>query len=74
MCGKIVGTTLIDLNVLYKARTLKKAELIMNDPSHPSQNVFKLLPSTRRYYLPLCRTNRFKKYFIPAAIVFLNYK
>ncbi len=45
MCGKIVGTTLNDLNDLdlYKARTWKKAELIMNDPSHPLQNVFKLL-------------------------------
>ncbi len=51
MCGKIVGTTLNDLNDLYKAKTLKKAEFIMNDdPSHPLQYVFKLLPSTRRYY------------------------
>ncbi len=32
VCGKIVGTTLNDLNDLYKAKTLKKAELIMNDP------------------------------------------
>ncbi len=74
MCGKIVGTTLKDLNDLYKARTLRKAEVIMNDPSHPLQNVFKLLPSTRRYYLPLCRANRFKNNFMPAAIGFLNYK
>ncbi len=74
VCGKIVGTTLNDLNDLYKARTLKKAELIMNDPSHPLQNVFKLLLSTRRYYLPLCRTNIFKNYVIPAAIRFLNCK
>ncbi len=71
MCGKIIGTTLNDLNDLYKAKTLKKAEFIMNDdPSHPLQYVFKLLPSTRRYYLPLCRTNRFTNYFILAAIGF----
>ncbi len=74
VCGKIVGTTFNDLNDLYKARTLKKAELIMNDPSHPLQNVFKLLQSTRRYYLPLCRTNKFKNDVTPAAIGFLNYK
>ncbi len=74
VCGKIVGTTLKDLNDLYKARTLRKAEFIMNDPSHPLQNVFKLLPSTRRYYLPLCRANRFKNNFMPAAIGFFNYK
>ncbi len=48
VCGKIVGTTLKDLNDLYEARTLRKAEFIMNDPSHPLQNV--LLPSTCRYY------------------------
>ncbi len=46
----------------------------MNDPSHPLQNVFKMLPSTQIYYLPLCKTNRFKNSFIPAAIGFLSYK
>ncbi len=44
VCGKIVGTTLNYLNDLYKVRILKKAELIMNDPSHPLQNVFRLCP------------------------------
>ncbi len=44
VCGKIVGTTLNYLNDLYKVRILKKAELIMNDPSHPLQNVFRLRP------------------------------
>ncbi len=44
VCGKIVGTTLNYLNDLYKVRILKKAELIMNDPSHPLQNVFRLHP------------------------------
>ncbi len=67
MCGKIVGITLNDLNDLYKARTLKEV-----DPSHPLQNVFKLLPSSRRYCLPLCRTNRFKNYFITSCHRFLK--
>ncbi|KAI5086077.1 gastrula zinc finger protein XlCGF28.1-like, partial [Silurus meridionalis] len=48
VCGKIVGTNLMDLNSVYKARTLRKAELILRDSSHPLQNLFMLLPSSRR--------------------------
>ncbi|KAI5086940.1 gastrula zinc finger protein XlCGF28.1-like, partial [Silurus meridionalis] len=72
VCGKIVCTNLLDLNSVYKARTLRKAGLILRDSSHPLQTLFMLLPSSRRYLLPLCRTNRFKNYFVPVAIGFLN--
>lgn len=72
VCGKIVGASLNDLNNVYITRTLRKAELITMDLSHPLQKAFKLLPSSRRYYVPLCRTNRFKNSFVPAAIGFLN--
>lgn len=72
VCSKIAGTSLNDLHDLYKVRSLKKARSIVADPSHPLWCDFMLLPSGRRYKLPLCNTNRFKKSFIPAAISLVN--
>ncbi len=72
VCGKIAGTLLYDLNELYRVRSRKKAQAILADPSHALWGEFMLLPSGRRYNLPQCRRNRFKRFFIPAAISLLN--
>ena len=65
-------TTLYDLPYLHKVRTLKKAQSILVDPSHPLSKQFKLLPSDRGCNLPSCRANRLKTSFVPAAISLLN--
>ncbi len=68
VCSKIAYVALND-----QSRSVKKAQLILSDPSYPPNSEFMLLPSGRRYSLPRCRTNRKKKNsFVPAVIGFLN--
>ncbi len=38
-----------------------KAHIILNDPDHPLHRYLILLPSGRRYRLPMCRRTRFSK-------------
>ena len=72
VCSKIAGTQLSNLNDLYKVRSLRKAHSIMADSTHPLYSEFSLMPSGRRYRLPPCRTNRWKKSFMPVAISLVN--
>jgi len=58
VCSKISGTTLKDVSDVHKVRTLRKAQSILDDPSHPLVNEFMLLPSGRRYKMPRCGTNK----------------
>ena len=70
VCRKIAGTALNDLSEVYKVRCVKKAKAIIADPSHPLCQEFLMLNSGRRYNVPRCKTNRFKKSMIPRAISF----
>uniref|UniRef100_A0A8C5I2T0 Phosphodiesterase n=1 Tax=Gouania willdenowi TaxID=441366 RepID=A0A8C5I2T0_GOUWI len=46
---KIIGVDLPSIQDLYLSRVRKRAGSITADPSHPAHNLFKLLPSGRRY-------------------------
>ena len=70
--SKIAGTPLTDISLLHKTKSLRKAKQILPDPSLPLASEFKLLPSGHRFCMPRCRTGRFKKSWVPAAIGLLN--
>ena len=72
VCGRIAGTSLEELSVLYRARATRKAKMILSDPVHPLASHYRLLPSGRRYMVPRLRTNRFKNTFVPTTIGFIN--
>lgn len=57
VCSKIEGTTLKYLPLLYKVRSLRKAQSILADLCHPHLKEFKLLPSGHWYNLPRFRSN-----------------
>ena len=71
-CGKIIGTQCNDIADLFKSRSVKKAQRILADSSHPLHSEFKLLPSGRRYAVPSGNTNRFRNSFIPRVIELFN--
>ncbi len=70
-CSKIIGVKQRDLSSFCNQQILRKAECILASPSHAGE--FTLLPSGRRYALPMCKTNRFSKSFIPSALRLLNF-
>ncbi|KAL0175584.1 hypothetical protein M9458_027914, partial [Cirrhinus mrigala] len=47
--AKIIGAPLPSILDIFLARCSSKASSIVKDPSHPSHNLFQLLPSGRRY-------------------------
>ncbi|KAK7916747.1 hypothetical protein WMY93_012508 [Mugilogobius chulae] len=70
--SKITQTPQTSLSELYKRSVMRKATVIIEDASHPLHHHFSLLPSGRRYRVPLARRNIYKKSFIPTAITALN--
>jgi hypothetical protein len=46
----------------------RKINSILLDPSHPLHGCFELLPSGRRYRVPLDKKSLYTKSFIPKAI------
>lgn len=68
---KITSSNMNDLLNVFKVRSLKKAQPILNDPSHPLQSVFIMLPSEQRFIVPRCKT-RSTNSFIPAAVNLVN--
>ena len=69
---KIVNNDLTTIEHLYLQAVERKAVKIINNPKHPLNDNFKILPSGRRYAQIKCRTNRFKSTFIPSAIKVIN--
>lgn len=61
-----------DLTLQHKSRALQLAKKIIEDSTHPLYKHFQMLPSGRRYCMPVCRTSRFRKTLIPTAINLLN--
>lgn len=59
LCSKIIGVKQTDLGSFCNQQILRKAECILASPSHVLADKFILLPSGRRYALPMCRTKRF---------------
>ena len=72
MAGKITGRPQSHLGEIYKLSVHRKALAITADASHPMYCQFEVLPSGRRYRLPLARKNVFKKSFLPTAVSVLN--
>ncbi len=69
---KIVGVSLPSLQDIYSTRLTRKALCIAGDPTHPTHNLFSLLPSGRRLRSLQARTNRLKDSFIHQAVRKLN--
>ena len=68
----IIGCSLPSLEELYKNRCKRKISNILKDSSHPGHQLFKLLPSGRRFRVLKARTSRFKNSFYPSAVLSLN--
>uniref|UniRef100_A0A8C5GZH2 Reverse transcriptase domain-containing protein n=1 Tax=Gouania willdenowi TaxID=441366 RepID=A0A8C5GZH2_GOUWI len=71
---KIIGVDLPSIQDLYLSRVRKRAGSITADPSHPAHNLFKLLPSGRRYRSLYAKTTRHKNSFFPQAVTVINTK
>ena len=70
--SKIVGEPQMPLSMLYNKALSRQAKHCTNDSTHPLFSEFSLMPSGRRYRMPLSRKCIFKKSFVPSAISFLN--
>ena len=66
--SKIVGDTLPSLSSLYLQRVNTRAQKIIKDSSHPANDLFKLLPSKRRFRYFKTKTERFKNSLYPKAM------
>ncbi|KAI7790342.1 hypothetical protein IRJ41_020313, partial [Triplophysa rosa] len=69
---KIIGAPLPTLQELYTSRVRKRAQKITLDLSHPSHQLFTMLPSGRRYRALSTKTTRHNNSFFPQAIYLLN--
>ncbi|KAI2668505.1 hypothetical protein H4Q32_005238 [Labeo rohita] len=70
--AKIVGAPLPSILDIFLAQCSSKASSIMKDPTHPSHNLFQILPSGRRYRSFKARSVRFSTAFFPQAVRVLN--
>ncbi len=64
MAERIIGTDLPSLQDLYLSMVKKRAQRIVCDLLHPAFNLFRLLPSERRFSLVKTRTTRFQIFFL----------
>uniref|UniRef100_A0A8C6PWZ8 Smoothelin b n=1 Tax=Nothobranchius furzeri TaxID=105023 RepID=A0A8C6PWZ8_NOTFU len=62
---KIVGCPLPTMMDIYSSRCLSRATNIIKDSSHPGFNMFRLLPSGKRYRCINTKTHRLKNSFFP---------
>ena len=72
VCSKIIGVRQRDLSSFCDQQILRKTVRIFECHEHCLEPEFRLLPSGRRYVMPLCKGNRRSKSFIPCAIRLLN--
>ena len=77
--GKIVkkagklGAETTSLDKLYQTCTIKQVNRIMKDATHPLHNCYRYLKSGRRLALPMQRTDRYRKSFVPRSILLFNH-
>ena len=67
-----LGCTAPSLEDLHLNLMEKKCKHILSDPSHPLRSNFEELPSECRLRTIYCRTERFRRSFVPAAVRLLN--
>lgn len=73
MASKILGKPQKHLSCLYDELIRSKAVKIINDPSHPMYSEFELLPSGKRYRLPMTRKSLYKRSFVLEAVNVINW-
>ncbi|KAK3516230.1 hypothetical protein QTP70_006379 [Hemibagrus guttatus] len=69
---KIIGVSFPSITDIYATHCIRKANSIVDDPTHPSHTLFTLLPSGKRYRSIRALTNRLCNSFSPQAIRLLN--
>ncbi|KAK2882760.1 hypothetical protein Q8A73_021693 [Channa argus] len=69
---KIIGVSLPSIMHIYTTRCIRKANSIVDDPTHPSHTLFTLLPSGKRFRSIRATTSRLCNSFFPQAIRLLN--
>ena len=72
VCSKIIGDRQRDLNTFCDQQTLRRAASIISMPHHALTEEFILMHSKERFQMPLCKTNRYLKSFVPRAIQLMN--
>ena len=73
ICSKIVGQPLQELYTsTYDNSMLRLAKNITSNTSHVLYSEYRLLPSGRRYEVPLFKKVRLKKYFVHQSTLMLN--
>lgn len=70
--SKIIGLPTPNLPALIDAATIRRANTIIQNPSHPLNSCFTLLPSGRRYRQLHYKKSRLGKSFVISAIRALN--
>ena len=64
------------LQAIFEESVVKKAKRIIADPSHVLHSEYELLPTGRRYRVPVKNKkrhlNRYKYSFIPISVTLLN--
>ncbi|KAK0146400.1 putative RNA-directed DNA polymerase from transposon BS [Merluccius polli] len=69
---RTIMTTLPNLQDIYIMRCRTRARRIAQDPSHPNNRLFSLLPSGKRFRLLRAKTERLRRSFFPQALRLLN--
>ncbi|KAK0154258.1 putative RNA-directed DNA polymerase from transposon BS [Merluccius polli] len=69
---RTIKTTLPNLQDIYTRRCRTRARRIAQDPSHPNNRLFSLLPSGKRFRLLRANMERLRRSFFPQALRLLN--
>ena len=72
IASKIAGVKFECLSSIYERQILNQAVKIISDPSHFLHSEYSLLPSGRRYKIPMVKTKRTRTSFISETISLLN--
>ena len=71
-CSKIIGIKQRDLSSFCDQQIVRKAASILKIPDHILVSEFVLMTSGKRYAMPVCKSNRYLKSFLPSAVQLLN--
>ncbi len=72
LAERISGSALPSLQDIYLKRCRSRAVKIIKDSNHPSNCLFTLLPSGKRFRSLMAKTERLMRSFFPQAIRLLN--
>ncbi len=73
--GKIIGMlSPLSLQDIFERSVRKQSLKIIGNPSHILHKEYELMPSGRRYRVPICKLNRYKSSLIPLSVNLLNNK